>query len=248
MALAAEIVVRAYYGAGIGEVELGHEHQECQRVVETADEEHTPTLLNRQILIQKEQVIAEVEIGFPRIGCRKASSSKVIHAALRHYLYGIAFLMDEPEQVDSLHVRKKVLVEPADCKIHVGAHHQSRPCRPEYFYNVVVLSTVFLHGVENAPAAIGVAVLVDESSGSPGIFELAAVGLLQQFGLACRHIAMGLHILVKRPEPFRRHFYIRIEKQRVFVAQLLYGAVIALGIAVVFREIQCPDFRKLRLE
>ena len=62
-----EIVVGAQYGASVGCVEFNKIHPERQSVGEAAPEQFFARLFLREVLMQQQQVVAEVEISFLRI-------------------------------------------------------------------------------------------------------------------------------------------------------------------------------------
>ena len=62
-------------------------------------------------------------------------------------------------------------VKPSGQGVEVGPDHEGCPGGPEDLGWGVILPFVLLDGVEDASAAVGVAVAVDVSSGCPGIFK-----------------------------------------------------------------------------
>ena len=52
---------------GIAYVQLGEGHEECEGVVEPSYDEHALAVFHWQILVEQEEAVAEIEIGFTRI-------------------------------------------------------------------------------------------------------------------------------------------------------------------------------------
>ena len=111
LAHGAEVVVRANNRLGIAEVEAGKALEECERVVEAANEQRAARVFCWQILVQKKQVVAEVEVGFAWIALWKAAATEVIHLALGNVAVAVASVEQSPAKVNFLHVGKEVLVE-----------------------------------------------------------------------------------------------------------------------------------------
>ena len=249
LAHGAEVVVRANNRLGIAEVEAGKALEECERVVEAANEQRFLSVFCWQILVQKEQIVAEIEVGFAWVALWKATTTEVIHLALGNVAVAVASVEQSPAKVNFLHVGKEVLVESTHFQIHLAAHHEACAGSPkDVGHLAVVLSVVFLHGAENASTAVGITVLVDVATSRTGIFKhlsrVVGAKVFQQFGLHCTHIAVRFHVFVKRLQPVFGRAHIAVEQHCVFVGGLCYTFVVALGKAPVFAEKQRFHFGK----
>ena len=86
----AEVVVCLKHGACIGKVELCQKHKECQSVVEAAHEKRARAVAAWQILVEQQQIVAEVEIRLARIPGRQAATAKMIDNAGVNVAYVVA--------------------------------------------------------------------------------------------------------------------------------------------------------------
>ena len=125
-----------------------------------------------------------------------------------------------PAEVDLFHVGEKRGVETADGFIVGGAHHQAGAAGPVDVDSVVVLPVVGFDRGEYAAAAIGIAVAVEESACSTGIFEHRGVAVAAYLGLAGRYVGMSLHIVEERCQPVVFDGYVAVEQYRVAVVGL----------------------------
>ncbi len=138
----AEISVGFQDGVGVVEIESRHEFQPGEGVEQTAAEQSWAQVGLRQVFVEQKQVVAEIQICFAGIRCRKAASAQVVDTALRHGHYSAAVQMYAPAQVDFLHVGEKAAVEPSYTLIKLSAHHQRRPCCPKDGYDGIILPFV----------------------------------------------------------------------------------------------------------
>ncbi len=117
-------------GLGITAMQFGKGHEDGQGVVQAPDEEHALALAGRQVLVEQQQVVAEVEVGLAGVALRQAGSAQVVDARLRHEADVAAQQVDAPTQVNLLHVGEEVLVESARLQVECGAHHQACSAGP----------------------------------------------------------------------------------------------------------------------
>ena len=164
MALLAEIAMGAKHCPDILIVELYQKHQQCQCVVKPANEQKTPVVVQRHILIEQEQIVPEIQICFSRIRRRQTASSEVTHRRLRNHLDVVAHAVDAPAQVDFLHMGKEILIETASPEIYLAADKQGSSGGPENACNIIVLTMVALNGIEHTPATERIAMTVDKSA------------------------------------------------------------------------------------
>ena len=150
--------------------------------------------------------------------------------------YAIARQVDAPAEVYLLHVGKETGVETTHLAVDGGAHEEGGTAGPEDVERVVVLPAVGLEGPEEAPAAEGVAVAVDESAGGSGIFEFLGFSQRPYFGLAGSHVGVTLDKLEQRLEPVGRHLHVGVEQHCIFVVQFVESPVVPLGKTVVAGE------------
>jgi hypothetical protein len=124
---------------------------------------------------------------------------------------------------------KESFVEPSGKAVVGHAHEEAGSRRPKDVNCGVVLPLVALDGVEDAAAAEGVAVSVDESARSAGVLEAVAAAVGAYLRLQGCRIGVRLGIGDERLEPARRHLNVRIEQDGVFGRNLLECAIIASG-------------------
>ena len=82
-----EIAVCFPYCACVFEVERGHEFTPGQGVEQPALDEGSLSAAVRQVFMQHQQIVAEIEVGFPWIGCIEAPATEMIYNALWHRGY-----------------------------------------------------------------------------------------------------------------------------------------------------------------
>ena len=141
--------------------------------------------------------------------------------ALRHAEDTPSEVVESPAEVDFLVVCKEALVESANSPEVVTTYHQAGSGRPKHLHNVVVLSLVFLHGLEDAATAVGVAIAVDVASACSCVLEVVTGVLRQKLRLACCRLGMGVHEVDERTEPVFADFHIAVEKHIIRCAHLL---------------------------
>lgn len=74
----AEIIMCLHNRAGAVEIAAGNKPEHGQSVVETAYEELAAAQTWRKIFVEQQQIVAEVEVGFPRIGSREGTAAEMI--------------------------------------------------------------------------------------------------------------------------------------------------------------------------
>ena len=84
LAHGAEVAMRLKHCLGIGEIELRHKHREGERVVKPPDEQLAAPLPQWQVLVEQQQVVAEIEIGLAGIAGRQTAATEVIDHAIGH--------------------------------------------------------------------------------------------------------------------------------------------------------------------
>ena len=143
--------------------------------------------------MQHEQVVAKVEVGFPRIGRVERGSALMIDCALRYNYHPVTGQMYAPAKVYLFHVGEKKRVEPSNFSIDFGADEESGAAGPKYIARfVVVLSPVGLYRAEYSSPAKGIAIAVDKSAGSAGVFKFFPFTQGFYFRLAGRYIVVCL--------------------------------------------------------
>lgn len=65
-----EIIVCAYHGAGIFPLSFCNKHQEGESVGQTSQQQYLPPAPAWQILVEQQQIISEIQVGFLRIPLR----------------------------------------------------------------------------------------------------------------------------------------------------------------------------------
>ncbi len=124
-----------------------------------------------KVFVEQQQVVAEVEVGLAGIGRRQGAAAEMVDVAGRHTPEGVAHEPEPPAQVYLLHMGEEPFVKPSGQGVEVGPDHEGCPGGPEDLGWGVILPLVLLDGVEDASAAVGVAVAVDEAAGCPGVFK-----------------------------------------------------------------------------
>ena len=236
---------------GILEVELGERHAKSERIHQAPCEQQTLALAGGQILVQQQEVVAEVQIGLAGVALGQATASQVVDTAGGQHHQVITRQADAPTEVDFLHVGEKVLVQPAHVLIKLAAHHQTSTRRPkDALRTVVILPLVLLEVLKDAPTAVGIAVTIDIAASRAGILKhlLAIIAVMKQLGHHGAHAWMGLHVVQQGVEPTLGRTHIIVKQHRVGVHCLLNSDVIALGETKVIIKSQHLDLREFVLE
>ena len=160
----AEIAVCTQHGPGAFPVELHNKHTPGESVVQTPNKQTAPAHTVRKILMQQQQIIAEIEIHLTWIALRKRTSPEVIDSTLRYHTHTFSRKADAPAKIYLLHMGKKIGIKPPNPKIQLTAHHQSSPGRPVYSNRRVILPAVSLQRVKYTSTAIRVSVTVKETT------------------------------------------------------------------------------------
>ena len=186
--------MRAEYGSGIGPVKRQHVFSPCQSVEQTAPYQRRTPAGIRQILMEHQQVIAEIKVCLARIFRRQRPSAKMIHFGRRNHGYLLSKQQYTPAQIDFFHVGEKRRIKSTGLHIHRRTHHQARSRGPEHLCRSIVLPTVRLALSEYAPSAVRIAVTVEETAACSGILKSARITLRQYFGLAGSRVRICFHI------------------------------------------------------
>ena len=246
-----EIAVGTDDSPCVSKVELGQRHAKGHRIHQPAHEQQPLPFLTRQVLVQQQEVVAEVQIGFARVAIGQATAAQVVHMTRRHHGQVIARKADAPAQVNLLHVGKEVLVQPAHVLIQLAAHHQACPTCPEDALGLaVILAVVILDILKDAPAAIGVTMAIDVTARRAGIFKrlLAIVAVLEQLGHHSTQLWVPRHAVEQRVEPTAGCAHIAVEEYRVGIHRLGNSHIVPPGKPVVPVKLQQLDLGELLLQ
>ena len=94
---------------------------------------------------------------------------------------------------------EEILVKSAHLLIQLAAYHKACTCGPEDVdVFAVVLAVVVFYCFKHASSAIGISMLVDETTCGSGILKhaLAVVAVVKEFGLYGSHLGMVFHIFI----------------------------------------------------
>ena len=141
----------------------------------------------------------------------------MIDDGLRHTDNAVSTGTQTPTEIDLLLMCKEAGIKAAHLPIGLGADHQGRAGSPEDIGHRVVLPAVFLHGVEDAATAVGIAKAVKVTARSPGVLKVGAGVLGTQLGLAGCHLRMALHVVMQRLQPPLGCLHIGVEQKEVLI-------------------------------
>lgn len=159
------------------------------------------------------------------------------HFGLRHYGEGVAGEAYAPAEVNLFHVSEEGVVESADLSVEVGAHHEGGAAGPVYVDGVLILPFVDFAGGKDASAAVGVAVAVEESAASAGVFKFVGVVPAEDFGLTGAAPGVRFHIFEHGAVPAGPWGDVGVEQDGIGCGDLLDCEVISAGKSVVFGEV-----------
>ena len=219
----------------VTEMEFSKSHAEGQRIHQAAHQQQALALVVRQVLVQQQQVVAEVEKGLPGVTISQAAATQMKDVAGRQHHQVIARQANAPTQVNLLHVGKEILVQATNILIQPAAHHQACPRSPkDALRTVVILAVIILDTLKDATAAIGIAMTVNVSARSTGIVKhrWTVQTVVQQFRHYCTHLGVGLHVVQQGVEPAVRSAHVAVQQDRIWVHRLADGQVIPLGKAL----------------
>ena len=91
-------------GVGVGEIHCEHEFHPSYGVEQTAAQQGGAQVAQGEVLVEQQQVVAEVQIGFTRVGGGEAPSAEMVDPALRHGHNLVAVKEYAPAKVNLLHV------------------------------------------------------------------------------------------------------------------------------------------------
>ena len=186
-----------------------------------------------KVFDEQVEAVAEVEEGLLGVVFGQSAAADVInHRSGVHFDF-VTDVLDAPAEVDFLHVGEEVVVEAAHVVIDVAAHEHRRAGSPENILHGVVLSVVFFHVAEHAPATERIAVFVDVAAACACVFELVAAMEGEEFGLHGGNFLVGVHLLNDGFDPAVGNFDVGVEQTVVFRLNALQGKVIAFGEAFV---------------
>ena len=131
---------------------------------------------------------------------------------------------------------EETLVQAAQVLPDAGAHHQAGTAAPEHRSGLVVLADVFLHLLEDASPAEGIAVAVYHSARRAGILESIPLIIREKLGTAGAAAGMAVHPLDERAQPAPGDFYVAVDEDVIIGLHFLQGAVVAARKAVVLVE------------
>ena len=221
------------HGTQVGHIGFQQKLQGGKVVQPAAGAHHGTQFVGRQVFVEHEQVVAEVEVRFTRVAGVECAAPHVVGAALWHAHEFSAPHAQPPAQVNLLHVGKEGRVEAAR-GLPVGLpHHEGRARGPQHGAHFVILPLVALDRAKHAAAAKGVAIAVKVAARAAGILKHLRLALAEQFGLAGCHLGVRLHVVHKRTQPTVFHSHIAVEQQVVGRVNLGEGAVVAFGKTIV---------------
>ena len=125
----------------------------------------------REILVDHEQIVTEIEVGLAWIVIGKCASTEVIDGTLRHACQLVTPHVQSPAEVDLLHVSKELIVESAQFVVEFRSDKERGSADPERTCDGIVLSVVGCDKTHHSASAEGVAEPVDTSSCSSGVLE-----------------------------------------------------------------------------
>ena len=232
----AELATGTEDGLGAAPLSLHEEHGGGYIVEQATHEEYATQVALGEVLIEHQQVVAEVEEGLARMPGIEGGATHMMHHACCHTAHLVATTAEAPAEVYLFHVGKETAVEAAYLFIYSEAHDKAGTRGPQEGYIGVVLAVVFLYRVEDAATAVGVSIAVEEAAHGTGILELVLVMIGHELGLACSCMGVGIHVLYERKEPTGSDLYVGVEQHGILGINLLEGVVIAIGNAVVMVE------------
>lgn len=225
------------YGAEIGEVE-GKEKLECGHAIEDeTNGQYDAEVAGREILVEQEEIITEVEKGFARIALCKGCSSEMIGSALRDADEGVTVGTESPTEVDFLLMGKETAIEATNFPIGSTGDEQGCACSPMDGYDGVILAVVGFYMIEDASATEGIAKAVDVTACGSCVLEVVGLSQGEEFGLAGSHVGMLLHVAEHGLQPVGlTDFHIAIEQEVVVGIHSTEGLIVTLGESIVLGE------------
>ena len=159
----------------------------------------------------------------------------MVDHAVGHADHTAASGTQSPAEVDFLVVREEAAVKPAHRLPVAHADEQGGTGGPEERDDGVVLPMVFLHHVEEAASAEGVAVPIDKSARPTGILKGVVCPLGPQFRLCRGHFGVSVHVGAQGAQPAFSGADVAVEQQveivaaRGFLLDAPKGFVVAFG-------------------
>ncbi len=196
-----------------------------------------------QILVEQQQIIAEVVVCLAIITLRKRGATDVEDLARRLRPDAPAVRLHAPAQIDLFHVHDKVLIEQPDLIQSLLPNRHRRTACPEYVSSVIVLMIVSFHLEKDAPACEGISKPVDETSGRTCILESVAVRILEQFRLNNADILLLVEHVYDRVQPLGRNLHVIVEEDDHVARGVRNGFIIPAAEGPVFRMLNDLDFR-----
>lgn len=167
-----EVAVCTHYSSSIGKVERKEIFGKSGSIEQATYKQHTHTVGIGHIFMQHQQIVAEIEIGLPRIFRRERTSAEMVDNSLRHSCQRKSRQSYAPAHVDFFHMGKKAGVEATGLDIYLTANEKTGTRSPvDIVGYAVVLSAVFLTYAKDTAAAIRIAVSVEIAAACSGIFK-----------------------------------------------------------------------------
>ena len=181
-------------GSHVGDIPFDQIHHYGEGVGKSTSEEQFLSGLAGKVLMQQEEVVAEVKVGFAWIALFQGCSADMIYSRVGEGTHAITGVVNAATEVDFLHVGEKFRVESSEAIVEFGRHSQTSPRSPCHIHRVtIILSFIFLHDVEEPSSAVGIAQAIEIAPCRTGIFESALILVTQDLGLDCPHIGIILN-------------------------------------------------------
>ncbi|OAV64828.1 hypothetical protein Barb4_03826 [Bacteroidales bacterium Barb4] len=186
-----------------------------------------------QVLVQHQQVVAEVEKGLARTFRMKRSPPHVIDYRPGCTHQTVSPTAQPPAHVYLLLMGKEAGVQSAGFPVNRRADKEAGTACPEYIGLRIVLPLVFLHDMQDAPSAKGVAVFIHVAAGGSGIFKAVPLPFRQYLRLYAGYGQIGVQHRQGGIQPAGGNLHIAVQQDDVFALYLLQCLVIAFRKAVV---------------
>ena len=117
-------------GLGTTPLALEQEHCGCHIVEQGSHEKHAAELPGGKVLVEHEEVVAEVQEGLARMAGIQGGTTNVVDDTGGYTAHLMSATAESPAEIDLLHVCKEATIESAHLFIYSKAHHEASTCGP----------------------------------------------------------------------------------------------------------------------
>jgi len=202
-------------------------------IKEHPDSKHLKQAIVGKVFVQQEEIVAEIQVGFSPGDLWKGASANVEYGGEWAIHDFISIVLEAPAKINLLHVGKEIVIQPAHFMKNIGLYKHACAGCPKYFTDFVILTMILFNGLENSSTAKGIAVFINEPTGSSGVFKFFRFVERPDFWLAGGDHLILLHQFNNRGNPVFSDLNIRIQQDVVVSIYLPEGKIISPGKAFV---------------